>query len=484
MNSELTNTLSSLLTNFKATKSTISAAVGAFTLVPLSQRAAYWEFLQKAIPAYIEAKEGGSSADAQTIINFVVNTPFNAIKHIIRRDRHVWNVCLHVFRHDGNWLIVDIVLGGILFQASNSQTHVAASFGSHNETKTSIEAISNDQKQDIYSFDWGQDPDTIVLFNNGRPIDQSMSIAKFAVFAAATDIADSVHIQQAKLSAYFDPELFQSIRKLGRRSFTNNKEYRDRSKFIKTQTSIIEGIYLPEIAGVNLIHYLLKEFRKEIVEHNTPTSSWVDPRERLILFCSLDLEKRKWDEQSEGLLALFEKTQTITSKLTVYVGGMTGPIFEEEAARLNKQYESILESEAAAATSWKQRLGDFIDVVLLGGSDLLTKVGAISSSHFLVTPAGTPSIIGVLADLKGVSYCHPQAYGHFGNMLNQIENIKLICGSTAKPSAEPGTGLMQYNWSGTYGLSYSIAPDAFLDEAWPALLDAVQKATASSKQLV
>lgn len=482
MNTELRNSLHSLLTSGKASKAAISAAVGAFTLVPLSQKHAYWEFLQRTIPVYLEKNGGSSTADVEAIIGFVSSTPFSDIKHIIRRDRHVWHICLHVFRHDGQWLILDIMLGGILFQAGGSPDGTIASIGSHNEATASLEAISRDQQKDIYSSDWGTEPDTIVLFNNGRPIDQSMSIAKFSVFSDAIAISDSVRVEQARLSAYFDPEIFKNISKLGRRTFTDYKKYRDRTEFIKTATSIIEGIYIPEIKGVNLIHYLLRDFRQEIVDSGLAPSPQVDPREELRLFCSLDLEKRRWDEQGPGLLALFERAQTITSRLTVYVGGMTGPIFQAEASKLNEQYAAILQSEAEIAESWKARLGDFIDVVLLGGSDLLAKVKAISGSHFLVTPAGTPSIIGVLADLKGVSYCHPDAYDHFGNMLNQIESIKLICRTTAEPSAKPQTGLMQYNWSGTYGLSYSIAPSAFLDEAWPALLEAVQEAEGITKE--
>lgn len=481
MNPELTNALRSLLTTGKATKATLSAAVGAFTLVPLSQKAAYWEFLQGAIPAYLQKNGGSSSVDAQAIIDFAAGTAFSDIRHIIRRDRHVWHMCLHVFRNDGQWLILDIMLGGILFQAGGGQTDTMASFGSHNEAQASVEAISKDHQQDIYSFDWGREPETIVLFNNGRPIDQSMSIAKFAVFADAIDIAGSARVEQAKLSAYFDPEIFHSIKKIGRRSFTSHKDYRDRAEFIKKTTSIIEGVYIPEIEGVNLIDYLLKDLRKEIVGNGAAQGLPINPGERLRLFCSLDLEKRRWDEQAEGLLALFEKTQTITSGLTVYVGGMTGPIFEAEASKLNEQYAAILQSEADVADSWKAKLGDFIEVVLLGGTDLITKVNAIRDSHFLATPAGTPSVIGVLAGLQGVSYCHPDAYDHFSNMLRYIDSIKLICKTTARPSAEPRTGLMQYNWSGAYGLSYSIALESFLDEAWPALLETVQKAEDASK---
>ncbi|MFD2250191.1 hypothetical protein FHS82_002583 [Pseudochelatococcus lubricantis] len=482
MNPELANSLRSLLPNARATKSAISAALGAFSLVPVVQKEAYWHFLQKAIPDHIEANGGRSSEAARAISNFIVNTSFKDIKHTIRRDRHVWHICLHAYRHDGKWLVVDIALGGILFLTGDRQDYTVTSFGSHGETSTSIEAIQKDQKQDIYAADWGLEPHTIVLFNNGRPTDQSMSITKFAAFAAAIDIAESVHVHQAKLSAYFDPELFQSIKAIGRRSFTNAGDYRDRSKFIKSSTSIIEGIYLPEASDINLNRYLFEELREVLLGRDEAPPPRTAPKERLILFCSLDLEKRRWDEQGEGLLALFEKTQTITSHLTVYVSGMTGPIFQAEADRLNKQYASILEVEKEIAASWTKKLGSFIDVEFLGGRDLLAKVHAISRAHFQVTPAATPSIIGILAGLNGVSYCHPEVYDNFSRIIRQIENITLICRTTAKPSVEPQTGLMLYSWSGAYGLSYSIAPSAFLDEAWPALFNAIKKAEVSSRR--
>ncbi|WP_227319317.1 hypothetical protein [Acidisoma silvae] len=390
------------------------------------------------------------------------------VAHFVRRDRHVWHNCLHVVRQDGQWLVCDGLYNGTMLLTKDESTEDLHIAGQHSERDPSLSVIQDEQTRNLYSKLHGRTPRTLVILANGRPIDQSVSIAKFATFFASEDIAPTVSVHQSRVTAYFDPAIFPEMKMRGEIEYFDPKAWHQRRNSLHEGTSIVESSYLPDNSW-DTQAALMRQVQSAIWKEAGAPAAYVDPRENLRLFCSLEFEKRSWAEQIDALLDVFKKTKTITKKLTIVLNGMTGTIFPDASAKLEELYAGIFKLEKEIAQTWRDALGDFVTIEFLGGKDLVSKVRASQSAHFFLAPAGTAALIALMANVKGVFYSHPRLHGHFANQLKGFPNGHLICRKTTREETGEHGGVMNYEWSGAAGQSYSISSEAFMAEVWPAL---------------
>ena len=447
--------------------SALSAACNSLSMSATEKKSAHWRVFVRTAELFLSAQPDAPADAVAAIRRFLTETGFHRLVHVIRRDRNVWNLCLHIVREDGVWLVCDTLYNGAQMLTGSGKTGPSHVIGRHGEAGPSREAVQKDQADGLYDRARGMDPPAMLVFSNGRPVDQSVSIAKFSAFFDVLKISDNIRIYQNQDTAYFRPDIFPALNSAGAISYFDPRSWSARKTALERGVSVIEATYLPDNAW-NVQALLLRQVADRLNAGLGRRAALPAPATNLRLFCSLEFEKRFWIEQEEALVALFEKLRGVTQKLTVILNGMTGSIFPESSDRLEKHYQEIFVREREIFNKWKSRFGAFLEIRFLGGLDLQRKVEAAREAHFFVAPAGTAALIALMAGTEGLFYSHPSLQAHFRNQLKGFPHGRMICRDSTTAVVGDG-GVMTYSWAGRDGQSYSIPVDAFLSDVWPAL---------------
>lgn len=447
--------------------SVLSAACNSLSISKFDEKEKIWKIFVRAVDFFLNAQNDCPTEAVSAIRQFLTETEFRHVAHLIRRDRNVWNLCLHIVREDGVWLVCDTLYNGAQLLIGRSKSGPDHVIGRHGEAEPSREAVQKDQTDGLYEAAQGVDPPAILIFTNGRPVDQSVSVAKFSSFFSVLPISEHIRIYQNQDTAYFRPDIFPALASAGEISYYDPRTWGPRKNALKNGVSMIEATYLPD-NGWDVQALLLRQVAERLNAGLPKRAALPAPAMNLRLFCSLEFEKRFWIEQEEAFVLLFDKLRGLTQKLTIILNGMTGSIFQESTERLKKHYQEIFVREQEICEKWKSKFGDFLEIRFLGGMDLQRKVEASREAHFFIAPAGTAALIALMAGAPGFFYSHPGLQMHFRNQLKGFPQGRMICRNSTTAVAGDG-GVMTYSWAANDGQSYSIPVNDFLFEVWPDL---------------
>ncbi|MDB5374275.1 MAG: hypothetical protein JWP04_2917 [Belnapia sp.] len=417
-------------------------------------QAGHWDLFRDLARAFLrDGRRNRATGDPAVIAAFLHDTPQQEVVHFRRKDPHVWEVRFHAIRADGRWLACDGRYDSLLLLAGDAGGMLASAGRVRDaaEADQAVTAIVADIAAGWHDQGAGRSPPSLMLFSNGRPIDQSITIARFARVCAEVPVMPQLRVLQNRATAFFDPALLPAIAARGAVEF-----YAQDGFAPPPGASLMEALYLPDNGWA---------------EHNQAArslrTSLAPPRpalaEGLEVFISLEFEKRVWVEQAEGLLALFRHIAARVAPLTVHVNGMTGVGFAAENAGISTHFAEVTRREAAVIAGWRAALPG-CGFRHLAGLDLTAKLAAIAGCGFAATPGGTAALIACLGGVPGVYYSHPGQHRHFASLLRMYEDGLLIGRDSTRPDTA-AQGAFDYSWAGLGGQSYSIPPDAFLAEA-------------------
>ena len=324
--------------------SALSAACNSLSISSPDEKEKHWEIFVRAAKFFLSAQKDFPPDAIVGIRRFLSETRFHQVTHFIRRDRNVWNLCLHIVRADGVWLVCDTLYNGAQLLIGRGKTGPDHVIGRHGEAEPSRDAVQKDQAAGLYEKARGVDPPAMLIFSNGRPVDQSVSIAKFSAFFDVLEISPHIRIHQNQDTAYFRPDIFPALASAGSISYFDPRSWSARKTALENGVSVIEATYLPD-NGWDVQALLLRQVAERLNAGLAKRAALPAPAANLHLFCSLEFEKRFWIEQEEAFVVLFEKLRGLTKKLTVILNGMTGSIFPESTARLEKHYQEIFVRE-------------------------------------------------------------------------------------------------------------------------------------------
>lgn len=447
--------------------SALSAACNSLSISKFDEKEQHWKIFVRSIEFFLNTQKDCAPESISAIRRFLTETKFRQVAHLVRRDRNVWNLCLHIVREDGVWLVCDTLYNGAQLLIGRSKTGPDHVIGRHGEAEPSREAVRKDQADGLYEKAQGVDPPAMLIFSNGRPVDQSVSVAKFSAFFNVLSISEHIRIYQNQDTAYFRPDIFPALASAGAISYYDPRSWAPRKDALQKGVSMIEATYLPD-NGWDVQALLLRQVAERLNAGLPKRAALPAPAMNLRLFCSLEFEKRFWVEQEVAFVLLFDKLRGLTKKLTVILNGMTGSIFPDSTERLEKHYQEIFVRERQICEKWKSKFGDFLEIRFLGGMDLQRKVEASRHAHFFIAPAGTAALIALMAETPGLFYSHPSLQMHFRNQLKGFPQGRMICRNSTTAVVGDG-GVMTYSWAGSDGQSYSIPVDEFLSEVWPDL---------------
>ncbi|MEO1679111.1 MAG: hypothetical protein AAFU80_13230 [Pseudomonadota bacterium] len=126
-------------------------------------------------------------------------------------------------------------------------------------------------------------------------------------------------------------------------------------------------------------------------------------RDRFTLFVSLDLEKRAWLEQEEGLTGLIEEATRRFGHVHLLVNGMTS----NTSGRGCEAYGQIRAREAALMDRWQDRFGADLTVEHLFGQTMEEKARRILGASFYAGPMTSAILLPAFLDVPGVAYGTP-----------------------------------------------------------------------------
>lgn len=451
-----------------------SEVLSAACLVSLTsgpEQKLFWDIFRKLAAAFLSGNTDTlnlGAGEVSLLHHFLIETRYEDIVHFRRKDPHLWNVSFHAVRHDGRWLVCNGRFDGLALitgQSGGEGVRIAGRSKQPTAEDKSIAATLEDIRTGFHASATGRTPAVKVIFNNSRPIDQSVALARFSRVAEDVPLSPRIKVYQNRGTAFFDPAIFPAIASLGTVEFYALNNCDLRTEAVREGASTVEAFYLPDNgwAEQNAALYRLKASIPR-------TSSGVTgrPPDSLRLFVSLEFEKRVWTEQTEALLALFSTLRNRAREITVLVNGMTGVIFDSETAAIMRQYANVTKQEKEIIEYWTARMGNGFIVEHLAGADLVQKVSRIASCNFFTAPGGTAALLALLADVPGVYYSHPELHRHFAGMLGGFPKGRLICQSSSIADRSV-RGMFDYAWAGVGGESYSIPVDSFLRETLTAL---------------
>ncbi|TCZ58755.1 hypothetical protein [Roseicella aquatilis] len=426
----------------------------------------FWNLFRTVAAAFLSdenEKINVGRTQTATARQWLAATEYEQIAHIRRKDPHLWNVCLHIVRTDGSWFVCNgrfdelIVLGG-----HKDEQHAFLSGRGKNleEAEKTTALIENDIQSGFHASAGGRAPVLNIVFSNGRPIDQSVALARFDRLAGNLPRSEQVRIYQNRETAFFDPNIFPAIAATGKVEFYSPRERDVRAEALKTGASLIEAFYMPD-TGWTEQNDALQHLKLCIARHGLSAAAHRDGELRV--FVSLELEKRVWTEQVEGFLALFAALRERAEKVVVLVNGMTGVIFEKEAQKLMANFDRVTSEEKKVISYWQNKLGLAFSFEYLGGCSFYEKVNRIAACDFFVAPGGTAALLALLAGVPGVYYSHPELQQNFSGMLGKFAEGKLICKASSNAD-KAAKGMFNYVWAGVGGESYSIPVSEFLSE--------------------
>lgn len=427
--------------------------LGAACLVGLTaeaSQAGYWDLFRDLAGAFLHAGPlNRTSGDAAILADFLEATPHAAVAHFRRQDPHVWGVRFQAIRADGHWLVCDGRYDSLLLLAGDA-TRILAAAGRVRDAAEADQAMA-EIAAGCHAQGAGRSPPSLMVFSNGRPIDQSIAIARFARVAAEVPLAPRLRVLQNRATAFFDPGLLPAVAARGKVEF-----YTQDGFALPPGASRMEALYLPDNGWAEQ-NQAARSLRAALAPPRPAAAPGFS------VFVSLEFEKRVWVEQAEALLALFRHIAARVAPLTVQVNGMTGVGFAAENAGISAHFAEVTRREAAVIAGWQAALPG-CHFRHLAGLDLTAKLAAIAGCGFAATPGGTAAFVAYLGGVPGVFYSHAGQHGHFSSLLRMYEDGRLIGRDSTRPDAT-APGVFDYAWAGLGGQSYSIAPHDFLAEA-------------------
>ena len=187
------------------------------------------------------------------------------------------------------------------------------------------------------------------------------------------------------------------------------------------------------------------------------------PGEGFTVLVSLEVEKRQWIEQVEGIGEFLLVLRDRVGAVHVLVNGMTA----NANGWIDPRFKVIEESESAIIETWRSRLGPGVRIDHLSGMTAADKAAAIRHADFFLAPAGSAALLPCLLDVPGVMYGVKNFIDQMQPLKDVARNISFIEGSYLADDA--GYGLVAEWFSGAQVFSYSIPTDRFLAAALPAL---------------
>ena len=293
---------------------------------------------------------------------------------IRRRDLDCWHLCFCLTVGKDNFMYLQFregqktqawgrILGEDITTAGASRTFVAKAQADH----TMLCAMDQDRD------------DLIFMFDIRRPYD---SFAQFTQFIMAE------RRLQRKVPARIHVD--------------RNSVIVDPTSFLALMHSPIAVKEMQEPDAANIIRYPAytsgQEFR-EICDCLLSTEQPVGPD----LLITLEVEKRAWAEQVEGLSLFLQRRLKLSQPLgKILINGMTasasGQLPDSEAIR------AIDETEAEICEGVKQRVGRPLDITSLFGMTFAEKYHAVSDVGFFLSPLGSGCLIPLIRRMPGVVY--------------------------------------------------------------------------------
>ncbi|MCO6419381.1 hypothetical protein JYK14_24930 [Siccirubricoccus sp. KC 17139] len=430
----------------------------------------FWEAFRALAADFLEDHADSlnlGAGGAAALRRFLAETGYEEVAHFRRRDPHLWDVVFHAVRHDGRFLVCNGRYDGLVMatgEAGAERVEVAGRSKHPAAEEASLAVALKTIRGGFHASGGGREPVVKVIFNNGRPIDQSVAIARFDRIVADLAPAPRLQVLQNRGSAFFDPVIFPAIAALGKVEFYTPRTRDLRAEAEREGASLVEAFYLPDNGWAELSAMLLH------LQASIPPPPHAAPREaeELRLFVSLEFEKRVWTEQAAALLALFAALRRPGRQLRVLVNGMTGVIFAPETAAMMGHYREVMAQEKGVIEGWQARMGEGFVVEHLAGADLVQKVHRIAGCHAFAAPGGTAALMGLLAGVPGVYYSHPELHRHFAGLLSRFPKGRPICAAASRAD-KAMRGVFNYGWAGVGGESYSIPAEDFVREALEAL---------------
>ena len=436
----------------------VPAVANLLALATDESRPHWWAMFQQILlSSFDRLSKGWSRVDVEYFCGFIAGLAAKDIKQVVRRDRHVWNMCLHIVRVDGAWIACDVQYDGLCLMGGGGPGIVRATLGQHSDIHASGRSILADSRSgSIYRG--GETAATPhIVFRNDRVLDLAHSFIKArAVMHALGEDLRPVRLNLDATCVFFDPSLVMGATAFHYFGTADADNYR---AMFHSGASILESFYMAQDGGdtirdcCSILSDGLYPLRAERSARDPGTFR---------LGVAIELEKRVWVQQIPALGALFECLLSKVPSCEVYVIGMTGSTLQKELGK----FQTIYEREALVIQAWSKQFQGRIQFRHLFGLSLQEKIPLLSQMDFFVAPAGTAAVIPSLAGVPGVCYSHPQLSDAFRAHLAPFSDVAYICRSKTT-DARDVTGLIDYEWAKDDGFSYGIAVDDFLDECLP-----------------
>jgi hypothetical protein len=448
---------------FPAFPTEVAAAANPLCFADERERPACWRiFAELAASALRRIGDQAAQSALDFFAGFLEQTADSDIAHLIRRDRHIWNMCLHVFRRDGNWVACDVVIDGVMFVGRRDDGFVPMEIGRHRDSERSEKMITADLKAGLGRISPVESSRVHVFFRNDRVLDVASSVIKLCAELESVTPSGRITAYFDKSVTFFDPQIlaFEPVMRdavhYDPRGDSLHKRARD------SQHSVIEAIYLPK-SGADSTKFCYQELYRAFLPCREAATTAV-AEDEFVLFVSFELEKRVWVEQTDTLSQLIEILLNCHATVGIIVNGMTGSIYGGYADKFDK----IRGIEAEIIRLWQVRFGDRVRVDHLSGLSLDRKISRAARAQFFVAPAGTAAVTALLAGIPGVCYSHRLLDETFKAQLRGFRNVAYVCGSSTT-EARGVAGVHKYDWIAEDGQSYSIVPSQFLKEVLPIL---------------
>lgn len=176
-----------------------------------------------------------------------------------------------------------------------------------------------------------------------------------------------------------------------------------------------------------------------------------------ILAVSLELEKRVWVEQVEGIAQVLGLLLAHHSRLELMVNGMTASVLKPP----EDPFADIAEREREALGHICARLPGLITLRHLHGQTLPEKCAALSHASYFIGPVGSASLLPLALSLPGLVYGSPEAMRSVRWMIEPGDRLAMLPPELVQP-VPAALGMRAYNWARELqSASYSIQPAAF-----------------------
>lgn len=177
-----------------------------------------------------------------------------------------------------------------------------------------------------------------------------------------------------------------------------------------------------------------------------------------VLAVSLELEKRVWVEQVEGIAQVLALLLAHHPQVELMVNGMTAPVSKPP----EDPFADIAAREREAMAAICARLPGPVTLRHLHGLTLLEKAAALHQASYFIGPVGSASLLPLTLGLPGLLYGNRQAMLSVGWMFEPRDRLTFLPIQLIRPVAA-ALGMRAYGWArGLQSGSYSIEPAAFL----------------------